>query len=268
MFTTNYLVPFSGLFNSLVLLASSTEESFLLSGKGGHIKLIHSTVTWLVHCKEYLSQKNVVKKIDSAVPVGTNSTQRHYFFFEAANQMLCYLADVFEVLEYKFFHAKSASEQQSKEESSKADEKMNVEQSEEQEAVDLDEEDEEDEGEDEELCSKLCTFTLTAQEFINQHWYHCHTCNMIEGEGVCTVCAQVCHRGHDVTYAKQGSFFCDCGAKANGSCRALTPRTPSAKSQNKKAKKSDPSQVSKLNLKKFVRFSKYWNQNKESLSKF
>lgn len=54
---------------------------------------------------------------------------------------------------------------------------------------------------------------------MNQHWYHCHTCKMIDRVGVCSVCARVCHRGHDVTYAKFGNFFCDCGARESGSCQ-------------------------------------------------
>ncbi|UYV64027.1 UBR4, partial [Cordylochernes scorpioides] len=49
--------------------------------------------------------------------------------------------------------------------------------------------------------------------------YHCHTCKMVDGVGVCTICAKICHRDHDVTYAKYGSFFCDCGAKEDGSCQ-------------------------------------------------
>lgn len=61
---------------------------------------------------------------------------------------------------------------------------------------------------------------------MNQHWYHCHTCSMVDSVGVCTVCARVCHRGHDVTYAKYGNFFCDCGAKQDGTCQALSKRTP------------------------------------------
>ena len=56
--------------------------------------------------------------------------------------------------------------------------------------------------------------------------YHCHTCKMVDGVGVCTICAKVCHKDHDVTYAKYGSFFCDCGAKNDGTCIALTKRTP------------------------------------------
>jgi E3 ubiquitin-protein ligase UBR4 len=40
---------------------------------------------------------------------------------------------------------------------------------------------------------------------------------MVDGIGVCSVCAKVCHADHDVTYSKYGSFFCDCGAKEDGS---------------------------------------------------
>lgn len=89
--------------------------------------------------------------------------------------------------------------------------------------------DEEDSGEDSDedsLCNKLCTFTITQKEFMNQHWYHCHTCRMLDGVGVCSVCARVCHKNHDLSYAKYGNFFCDCGAKEDGSCQALVKRSP------------------------------------------
>ena len=69
------------------------------------------------------------------------------------------------------------------------------------------------------LNNKLCTFTTTQKEYVPQHWYHCHTCGMLDSVGVCTVCVRVCHKGHDVTYAKNGSFFCDCGAKEDNSCQ-------------------------------------------------
>ncbi|ENN72390.1 hypothetical protein YQE_11025, partial [Dendroctonus ponderosae] len=49
---------------------------------------------------------------------------------------------------------------------------------------------------------------------------------MLDGVGVCSICARVCHKGHDVSYAKYGNFFCDCGAKQDGSCQALTKRSP------------------------------------------
>jgi len=78
---------------------------------------------------------------------------------------------------------------------------------------------------EESLNSKLCTFTVTQKEFMNQHWYHCHTCKLVDGVGMCSICAKVCHKGHVVTYSKFGSFFCDCGAKEDKSCKAMVKRT-------------------------------------------
>ena len=122
-----------------------------------------------------------------------------------------------------------------------------------------------DEDEDEDLCDKLCTFTVTQKEFINQHWYHCHTCKMLDGVGVCNICAQVCHRGHDVTYSKYGSFFCDCGANENGTCKALAKRQPNKPKVKSKLKRSNQTVQMKSNLssslkdkKKLMRISKYW----------
>ncbi|VVC25973.1 Hypothetical protein CINCED_3A011321 [Cinara cedri] len=85
-----------------------------------------------------------------------------------------------------------------------------------------------EDSDEDSLYYKLCTFTVTQKEFMNQHWYHCHTCKMIEGVGVCSICAKVCHKGHDVTYAKFGNFFCDCGAKENNFCQALVKRNPNS----------------------------------------
>lgn len=83
-----------------------------------------------------------------------------------------------------------------------------------------------------------CTFVITQKEFMNQHWYHCHTCRMVDGVGVCSVCAKVCHRDHDVTYAKFGSFFCDCGAKEDGSCQALVRRPPQPEEDSQPSNRS------------------------------
>uniref|UniRef100_A0A1I8NYS2 UBR-type domain-containing protein n=1 Tax=Stomoxys calcitrans TaxID=35570 RepID=A0A1I8NYS2_STOCA len=85
-----------------------------------------------------------------------------------------------------------------------------------------------EDSDEDSLNNKLCTFSLTQKEFMNQHWYHCHTCNMVNTVGVCSVCARVCHKGHDVSYAKYGNFFCDCGAKEDGSCQALRRRIASS----------------------------------------
>lgn len=73
------------------------------------------------------------------------------------------------------------------------------------------------------VISLLIVSSLSAfiSEMSFNYRYHCHTCKMIDGVGVCTICAKVCHKDHDVTYAKFGSFFCDCGAKECGSCQVI-----------------------------------------------
>lgn len=76
------------------------------------------------------------------------------------------------------------------------------------------------------LCNrsvqKLCCGSLISCS--SPYRYHCHTCKMVDGVGVCTVCAKVCHKDHEISYAKYGSFFCDCGAKEDGSCQ-VRPNT-------------------------------------------
>ena len=41
---------------------------------------------------------------------------------------------------------------------------------------------------------------------------------------MCQICANVCDKDHEISYTKFGSFFCDCGAKEDGSCQALVKR--------------------------------------------
>ena len=76
------------------------------------------------------------------------------------------------------------------------------------------------------LSKMLCTFTVSEKSFIEQHWYHCYTCDLTFSEGVCSVCAKVCHKGHDLSYARKSRFYCDCGAgsKKFGPCKCLQPR--------------------------------------------
>ncbi|EJW86248.1 zinc finger protein [Wuchereria bancrofti] len=81
----------------------------------------------------------------------------------------------------------------------------------------------------------LCTFASTAKQFIQQHWYNCYTCGMVEGEGVCSVCAVNCHRGHDLSYSKFGSFFCDCGAKGCVALKSTSHPKPQRVSNQKYA---------------------------------
>lgn len=92
-----------------------------------------------------------------------------------------------------------------------------------------------EDSDEDSLNVKLCTYSVTQKEFTNQHWYHCHTCKMIDGVGVCSVCARVCHKNHDISYSKYGNFFCDCGAKDDGSCQALRLRLNNTSTQDSTA---------------------------------
>ena len=56
-----------------------------------------------------------------------------------------------------------------------------------------------------------CTFAHTKSGHVKQHWYFCYSCLLVGNKGCCSVCAKRCHAGHDVAYASNSSFFCDCG---------------------------------------------------------
>ncbi|XP_069598111.1 E3 ubiquitin-protein ligase UBR4 isoform X6 [Ranitomeya imitator] len=188
------------------------------SGQGaGHLQLHRAAMDWLARCKKYLSQKNVVEKLNNNVMQG-----KHVTILECTCHIVSYLADVTNALSLGVgqghCHLPMDGEERAIEVDSDWVEELGVEEDDSQ-AEDSDEDS---------LCNKLCTFTITQKEFMNQHWYHCHTCKMVDGVGVCTVCAKVCHKDHEISYAKYGSFFCDCGAKEDGSCMALVKRTPSS----------------------------------------
>uniref|UniRef100_A0A7N1A599 Auxin transport protein BIG n=1 Tax=Kalanchoe fedtschenkoi TaxID=63787 RepID=A0A7N1A599_KALFE len=76
------------------------------------------------------------------------------------------------------------------------------------------------------LASKVCTFTSSGSNFMEQHWYFCYTCDLTLTKGCCSVCAKVCHRGHRVVYSRSSRFFCDCGAGGvrGSNCQCLKPR--------------------------------------------
>lgn len=269
----NFL-SFTGMFSSLVLLYSNSGPAAL----NGHLRLVSEVIGWLEMCEDYFKGTEITQKVKTQVNQG-----RQRYIIESVYQMLSYLTDIFAAFQYEFYSSGKRTKSES-ESGQPADEEAGggspVTTSKQSlfvgDEVDFDsfllpdqnqptdEEDDED-TEDENLCQALCTFTTTQKEFINQHWYNCHTCNMVDGVGVCTVCAQVCHRGHDVTYSKHGSFFCDCGGNEEGGCRALTPRQPSTKT--KVAKKAAASAASKESKAAYVtggaktrgtRFCKQW----------
>ncbi|KAA8547874.1 hypothetical protein F0562_004303 [Nyssa sinensis] len=90
----------------------------------------------------------------------------------------------------------------------------------------MDKDDEEDTNSERALASKVCTFTSSGSNFMEQHWYFCYTCDLTVSKGCCSVCAKVCHRGHRVVYSRSSRFFCDCGAGGvrGSNCQCLKPR--------------------------------------------
>lgn len=94
------------------------------------------------------------------------------------------------------------------------------------EVASLDKDEEEDANGERVLASKVCTFTSSGSNFMEQHWYFCYTCDLTVSKGCCSVCAKVCHRGHRVVYSRSSRFFCDCGAGGvrGSNCQCLKPR--------------------------------------------
>ncbi|CAN6479149.1 unnamed protein product [Victoria cruziana] len=90
----------------------------------------------------------------------------------------------------------------------------------------MDKDDEDDSNSERALASKVCTFTSSGSNFMEQHWYFCYTCDLTVSKGCCSVCAKVCHKGHRVVYSRSSRFFCDCGAGGvrGSSCQCLKPR--------------------------------------------
>jgi len=67
---------------------------------------------------------------------------------------------------------------------------------------------------------QLCTCAKYGTEFVVQKWWECRTCNLINNSGCCTICAERCHRGHDVSFSRMLRAFCDCGEKG---CKSWLP---------------------------------------------
>jgi len=70
------------------------------------------------------------------------------------------------------------------------------------------------------LCrlKKKCTIMCTGRKnYMKQDWFFCKTCDMTENHGVCEVCRDVCHKGHETYLSKHSPcpFVCCCG---NGEC--------------------------------------------------
>ena len=180
------------------------------AGPMGHLSLFKTTTHWLELCK--------------TVVLETPSGEDKNLF--PLHQLLEYMSDILVAVKLSGELNKGVTSTEILPEVSVAEDSDWLD----DQKDDDDEETAQEDSDEDSLYNKLCTFTLTQKEFVNQHWYHCHSCQMEDGVGVCSVCAKVCHKGHDITYAKYGSFFCDCGAKEDGSCQALVKRHPTYKS--------------------------------------
>lgn len=200
------LQPITSLLPIMISLADG-------AGSQGHLSLFRATTHWLELCK-------------TVVLSSTTSEDR---YLRPVQQLLDYMSDILVAVKVSGEEEKAGGASPEIGPDSCAIDTADSDWLDDPKEEDDDETTQEDSDEDS-LCNKLCTYTRTQKEFVNQHWYHCHSCQMEDGVGVCSVCAKVCHKGHDITYAKYGSFFCDCGAMEDASCQALVKRSPTYKS--------------------------------------
>lgn len=74
----------------------------------------------------------------------------------------------------------------------------------------------------------LCTYTTTGDQYVEQHWYFCYSCDLAGTDGVCSVCARLCHQGCELAYSKFSRFFCDCGHGSEPPREASSSVAPSS----------------------------------------
>lgn len=192
-------LEFSDLLQVMVTLADS-------GGGKGHTLLFNSAIDWLEVSKNHVLEKCIPK----------TANQKGSFALDNVSSLLRYMADLLQGI--GFTGSNSFIPPLEEDYAPDSDDFMD----------DINGDDDDslvDDSDEDNLCNKLCTFSITQKEFMNQHWYHCHTCKMVDGVGVCSVCARVCHKNHSISYSKYGNFFCDCGAKEDGTCLALTRRS-------------------------------------------
>lgn len=198
------LSDFSSLFQVMVTLADADQGR-------GHAALFSAAIEWLELCKNRALEK--YSKNQSLVL--TNGTNTAKIQLDNITALLKYFSDLLIGI--------NGQQQRPLSSVWEDDVALDIE-----EVIEKDRDGENDdleanaEDSDEDTNNKLCTYTITQKDFMNQHWYWCYTCKMVEDKGCCSVCARVCHKNHDVCYAKFGNFYCDCGAKEDGSCRAMS----------------------------------------------
>eukprot|EP00727_Mastigamoeba_balamuthi_P008468 m51a1_g4243 hypothetical protein (832) ;mRNA; f:182765-186506 len=70
------------------------------------------------------------------------------------------------------------------------------------------------------ISRNVCTYFGTGAAYMPQYWYHCYTCDSAEDTGCCVVCAEKCHKGHNLGAIRFTTFFCDCYPKWGKCCCA------------------------------------------------
>lgn len=131
-----------------------TMEILASSCKVGHELLLTSSVIWLKSCIQYLSQKEVVQKLSEGITGGSLDQM-----LSAISSLASYVGRILSALRHDLKRTASPDPDD-----------LDVESS----MIEDGDEDEEsmqgDESDDEVDDSKLCTFTVTAREFMSQHW--------------------------------------------------------------------------------------------------
>ncbi|UJR08441.1 hypothetical protein I4U23_012711 [Adineta vaga] len=251
-----YALGFPQIIQLLVILAGH--------GSGnGHTYLFQAAAIWLEFCADTLTVEDKESTTSFLSILVSSSSENlslfHSNILEASVYLLAYINDVLTALKH-LSTTDSSSTVKSPLKSDESDDEDDDSQDDDELSLDSRKSYLSSTNQTEYDPTKLCTYTTTKKDYATQHWYHCHTCKMIERVGICQICANVCHKDHDISYAKYGSFFCDCGAKEDGSCQALTkrsvtamsqPMTPSSSSslfKKKKMKKITPSSTKKTKL--------------------
>ena len=65
---------------------------------------------------------------------------------------------------------------------------------------------------DDALRSNCCTFNITGRNYMYQEAYNCKNCHLNKGYVMCVICAEKCHKGHNVVKSLVSKeSYCDCG---------------------------------------------------------
>jgi E3 ubiquitin-protein ligase UBR4 len=56
----------------------------------------------------------------------------------------------------------------------------------------MDKKDDDESNSEQSLASKVCAFTSSGSNFMEQHWYFCCTCDLTVSKGFCSICARIC----------------------------------------------------------------------------